>query len=435
MDFNALRDNDLNLSEYGEFLLRQKLVSEKQAPFMVKWVRRFFEEASADHTLTLADRMNVFLESLEKTGRIDDWQLTQAERALRMYFVNFRKIEEPMKAPAIAVNTREDGKVGRDEVIEALRNRLRVRHYSYRTEQTYVDWVQRFFSYLADRSNDGSGFYVVQTSEVRDFIAHLAVKRRVAASTQNQAFNAMLFMAREILGFEPGNLADGVRAKRGKRLPVVLSVAEMRELLESMTGVQRLMAELIYGGGLRVMECVRLRVKDVDFENSLLFVRGGKGDKDRSTLLSERAKPLLKEHMGKLKNLFEKDRAAGLAGVFMPDALERKYPKAGKEFGWQWVFPSEKLSMDPRSGLVRRHHVSDMMIQRAVKAAANAADIMKPVSVHTLRHSFATHMLLHGVDLRQIQEYLGHANVETTMIYTHVVKDFRSPAVSPADLL
>ncbi len=195
------------------------------------------------------------------------------------------------------------------------------------------------------------------------------------------------------------------------------------------------MAALIYGGGLRVSECCELRVKDLDFDQGLVFVRSGKGDKDRSTLLPEGGRDQLRAHLTKVEALHAADRKTTLAGVWMPGALERKYPNAGKEFGWFWVFPSQTLSTDPRAGIVRRHHISDSVVQKAVKAAATAARIHKPVSVHTLRHSFATHLLLNGVDIRQIQEYLGHINVETTMIYTHVVKEFRNPPRSPLDIL
>jgi integron integrase len=195
------------------------------------------------------------------------------------------------------------------------------------------------------------------------------------------------------------------------------------------------MARLIYGGGLRVSECCRLRVKDIDFDNSLVFVRGGKGDKDRSTLLAQSVQNDLRKHLAETRAVFDKDRALKLAGVWMPDALARKYPRAGEEWGWYWVFPSPELSVDPRAGVVRRHHLSDTLIQKAVKTAARQAGLHKPVSVHTLRHSFATHLLLAGVDIRQIQDYLGHSSVETTMIYTHVVKDFRTPARSPLDAL
>ena len=242
-------------------------------------------------------------------------------------------------------------------------------------------------------------------------------------------------MCREVLNLELGALAEGVRARQGHRLPVALSVEETGRLLSSMKGTARLMAWVIYGGGLRVMECCRLRVKDLDFENRLVFVRGGKGDKDRSTLLAEATCPALREHLESVRKYYEEDRRAGVGGVWLPEALGRKYPKAGTEWGWQWVFPSQTLSTDPRAGVVRRHHVSDVMIQKAVRDAALRAGIHKPTSVHTLRHSFATHLLLNGVDLRQIQDYLGHASVETTMIYTHVVKDFRNPAKSPLDLL
>jgi integron integrase len=227
----------------------------------------------------------------------------------------------------------------------------------------------------------------------------------------------------------------GVKAKRGPRLPVVLSMPETAALLGAMSGTARLMATLIYGGGLRVSECCELRVKDLDFDQGLMFVRGGKGDKDRATLLPEAGRDALRAHLKNVEALHQSDRKTTLAGVWMPEALERKYPQAGKEFAWFWVFPSQSLSTDPRAGIVRRHHMSDSVVQKAVKAAATAARIHKPVSVHTLRHSFATHLLLNGVDIRQIQEYLGHTHVETTMIYTHVVKEFRNPPRSPLDIL
>jgi integron integrase len=218
-------------------------------------------------------------------------------------------------------------------------------------------------------------------------------------------------------------------------LPVVLSVPETAALLAALRGTAALMAALIYGGGLRVSECCELRIKDVDFDQGLLVIRGGKGNKDRTTLLAEDTRDALRSQLTQAEALFRADRKAGLPGVWLPDAVERKYPNAGRELGWFWVFPSHTLSTDPRAGIVRRHHISESVIQKAVKVAAAAAHIIKPVSVHTLRHCFATHLLLNGVDIRQIQEFLGHAHVETTMIYTHVVKELRNPARSPLDIL
>ncbi len=242
---------------------------------------------------------------------------------------------------------------------------------------------------------------------VRDYLAHLAVRQHVSASTQNQAFCAILFLCREVLGVDVEILSPGVRAKRGERLPVVLSMPETIALLDAMSGTPRLMALLIYGGGLRVSECCELRIKDLDFDQGLVVIRRGKGDKDRSTVLAEIGRDELRAHLRRSEAQHDADRRAGLAGVWMPDALDRKYPNAGRELGWFWVFPSRTLSTDPRAGVVRRHHMSDSVIQKAVKAAAQAARIHKPVSVHTLRHCFATHLLLNGVDIRQIQEYLG----------------------------
>jgi integron integrase len=288
-------------------------------------------------------------------------------------------------------------------------------------------------AYLAERQ--GLPHPRVESGGVLDYLTQLAVRRGVSASTQNQAFCAILFLCRVVLGIDVEGVSNVARAKRGSRLPVVLSVPETAALLGAMSGNTWLMAALIYGGGLRVSECCELRIKDPDFDQGLVFVRGGKGAKDRATLLAETARDELRAQLRRSEALHRADRQAGVAGVALPNAVERKYANAGCELGWFWVFPSHSLSTDPSAGIVRRHHVHESVIQKAVKAAALKARIHKPVSVHVLRHSFATHLLLNGVDIRQIQEYLGHANVETTMIYTHVVKELRNPARSPLDLL
>jgi integron integrase len=425
-----MRELEASLQQFGEFILRTQLVKEKAAPYCVRWVRRFLTRPASDEPL--ADQVRTFCETLEREGRWADWQVRQAEHALRIYFVNFLKRTDWEKKPASSV-VDERGHISALAALEQLHHRLRTRHYSYRTECSYVDWVRRFFDYLTKRQ--GVPNPRVESDAVRDFATHLAVHRRVSASTQNQALSAILFLCREVLGVEVEDLALAIRAKRGIHLPVVLSVPETAALLGAMHGTTALMAALIYGGGLRVSECCGLRIKDLDFDQGLIFVRGGKGAKDRSTLLAEIGRDELRSQLQRAEARHLADRAADLAGVWMPEALERKYPNASRELGWFWVFPSHTLSTDPRAGIVRRHHVSDSVIQKAVKAAAVRAKIHKPVSVHTLRHSFATHLLLNGVDIRQIQEYLGHAHVETTMIYTHVVKELRTPARSPLDLL
>lgn len=430
-----LSGNELRLDEFAEYLLKTSLVPEKNSRFYVGWVRRFFQESKnwpADSWEVLLQR---YSDLLRDDPAVEDWQVEQAERAVRVYFHNFRHDDESVHTKSALVSVAEDGAFDPMELIGAVREKLRVMHYSYRTEQTYLDWIKRFLDYVQKDNPRSDGRVLVSPASIRDYLAWLALRRKVAASTQNQAFSAILFMARDILNMDPGELKAGVRAKRGRKLPVVLSPDETGRLLEHLKGTELLMVQLLYGGGLRLMELCRLRVKDVDFDNELIFVRGGKGDKDRSTLLPASAIPALKGHIKKLKKLHDQDVEAGCAEVFMPDALARKYPSAAVEFGWQWLFPSKNLSIDPRAGKVRRHHVSSSNVQKIVRNAVKKAEIHKPVSVHTLRHTFATHLLLNGVDIREIQEYLGHANVETTMIYTHVVKTMRNRASSPLDVL
>jgi len=431
-----VQEKELQLSRFGAFLLRQQFVKAGHERYLVYWVRKFMARPVENPVRNLEGRIAAYVEELRACGSFQDWQVDQAERAVRLYFVNFSKESQSAAVVPSSVQPDAENAFPRPECLSALETVLRVKHYSYSTEKTYRDWTVRFFEYLTETGHrNASGNYPITGDLVRDFLAYLATRRNVAASTQNQAFAALLFLCREVLHVEMGGMEGAVRAKRGIKLPVVLTVQETVALLGHMEGTARLMAEVIYGGGLRVMECCRLRVKDLDFENSLLFVREGKGDKDRSTLMAESVKAPLKAHLERVKRLHTEDLAAGAGEAWLPHALAIKYPKAGSAWGWQYVFPSAQLSTDPHGGKIRRHHVSDGFIQKAVHAAVQAAGIIKPVSVHTLRHSFATHLLLAGVDIRQIQEYLGHANVETTMIYTHVVKNMRAPAVSPLDAL
>ena len=433
---NLLANQEMQLSQFGVFLLKGRFVQEGHERYYVFWLRKFLARRIEVPIPPFEDRLTDFLEELQACGSYKDWQVAQAEKAVRLFFVNFTKDNQSAGPMDSAVKPHPDGSFPGDMTLDVMRTVLRLKHYSYTTERTYLDWARRFLNYLEETGRKTSaGSYEITCDRIKDFLAYLATRRNVAASTQNQAFGALLFLCREILHIEIGDLDHAVRAKRGSKLPVVLTVVEVQKLLANMNGTARLMAELAYGGGLRVMECCRLRVKDLDFDNNLVFVREGKGDKDRSTLMAEAVKDPLKKHLERVKKLHGEDLAAGAGDVWLPHALAIKYPKAGTAWGWQYVFPSAKLSPDPRGGKIRRYHSSDGFLQTAVRTAVQAAGIVKPASVHTLRHSFATHLLLQGVDIRQIQEYLGHSHVETTMIYTHVVKDMRAPAVSPLDTM
>jgi len=316
------------------------------------------------------------------------------------------------------------------KLLDQVREKIRVKHYSIRTEKSYVDWIRRFILFHGKKHPSLLGM-----DEVNVFLTHLAAQRDVAASTQNQALSAILFLYKEVLNQELGWLEGFERAKRPARLPVVLSPAEVRGVLAHLDGMMWLMASLLYGAGLRLMECVRLRVKDVDLDYRQLIVRDGKGQKGRVTMLPQSAIEPLQQHMERVKVLHGKDIDAGFGDVYLPFALERKYPSACQEWGWQYVFPAPRRSVDPRSGKERRHHLDEKRLQRAMKAAVRAAGIDKPASCHTLRHSFATHLLEGGYDIRTVQELLGHKDVSTTMIYTHVLNKGGKGVRSPLDRL
>ena len=315
-----------------------------------------------------------------------------------------------------------------EEIITRLRRVLRTRHYTIRTENTYTNWVRRYLRFHNEANPRELG-----REALSQFLSHLAVKGNVAAATQNQALNALLFLYREILNIDVGWLENIDRARKPAKLPTVLTQDEVSRVLEQLHGPNYLMCAILYGGGLRLMECLHLRVKDLDFEYKTITVRDGKGNKDRITILPESLLPPLERHLKRVRMVHDNDLAEGLGRVYMPFALARKYPSEQSHWSWQFVFPSEKLSIDPRSNELIRHHRSPSALQNHVKQAIRQAGIDKHASCHTFRHSFATHLLENGYDIRTVQELLGHQDVRTTMIYTHVLSRGGNAVKSPLD--
>lgn len=316
------------------------------------------------------------------------------------------------------------------KLLDQVRGKIRLKHYSIRTEQAYTDWIKRFILHFGKKHPRDMG-----ATEVEQFLTHLAVNGNVAASTQNQARCALLFLYREVLAIELPWLDNVEQAKAPKRLPVVLNRDEIQAILSRLGGTQWLIASLLYGTGMRIMECLRLRVQDIDFKRREILIRDGKGFKDRVTMLPVSLSAALQAHLDKVRTLHESDLAQGFGAVYLPYALERKYPNAAKEWIWQYVFPAAKISTDPRTKVVRRHHVQEQAIQRAVKQAVRDAGLTKAATPHTFRHSFATHLLEGGYDIRTVQELLGHADVSTTMIYTHVLNKGGRGVTSPLDII
>jgi integron integrase len=419
-------------------------VDPEHARFYVRWAQ-LFSDNLPDKPLQNRSREDIesFLKDLAGRSSIQDWQVSQARYALRLLYEQFL----PNFKPDTSANadsepaSPEPNESFRDKVVpgeverrhsailQSVATNIRARHYSYRTEQTYLDWVRRFIAFHA--YHDPRKLKV--TSAVKEYLDYLAIEREVSASTQNQALNALVFLYREALQQPFGELDEIVRAKRPQRMPVVLTRDEVNAVLARMEGIYGLMAGLLYGSGLRLMECVRLRVKDLDFAQRQIMVRDGKGQKDRVTMLAERYLQPLQEHLAQVKILHEQDLAQGNGAVYIWPGLERKYPNASRDWRWQYVFPAKSLSVDPRSGKVRRHHINEQLLHRAVKQAVEQAGITKLVSCHTFRHSFATHLLQGGSDIRTVQELLGHADVATTMIYTHVLNRPGLAVKSPAD--
>jgi len=315
-------------------------------------------------------------------------------------------------------------------LLDQVRQAIRTRHYSPMTEKAYVGWIKRFI-YFHNKRHPSE----MNEAEIAKFLSSLATDLRVSASTQNQALNALLFLYQAVLGKKIGLVEGVVRAKRSRRLPVVLTRDEVKKIFQNLDGVPRLMIMLLYGSGLRLMECCRLRIKDIDFSRNQIVVRAGKGDKDRYTTLPQTVKAALSRHLHFVKQQHDADRHAGLGQVALPNGLDRKYPSAGREWAWQWVFPATGHYTDRITGRKQRHHLHQSVVQKIFKEARLKAGIPKPAGCHTMRHSFATHLLEDGYDIRTVQELLGHNDVSTTMIYTHVLNQGGRAVRSPADAL
>ncbi len=409
------------MDNFKEFLQQKNTIKSQYIPFYVKWVSECYSFLNISNENHISNtQKQQFLSHME--SRYEDWQVKQADTALRLYnyFLSHKSksfSQEPAGSPS-EWNTLE----------EKMREILRLKHRSYSTEKTYITWLRSFKGFV--QSRDPSS---IEGRDLQDFLSYLAVEKKISPSTQNQALNAIVFLFRYILEKDIQNELSAVRAKQRRRLPVVLTVKEVKIIFDHMTGLQRLMAMLIYGCGLRLQECITLRIKDVDLDQNIIIIRSGKGDKDRRTVLPESLKDDLIRHIEEVKDIYDKDRKEKINGVQLPGALEKKYPNAGKEWGWFWLFPSKSISVDPRTLIVRRHHCHPTSLQKAFKKALGKTGIAKHASVHTLRHSFATHLLENGYDVRTIQELLGHTNLQTTMIYTHVASRNILGVRSPLD--
>jgi integron integrase len=427
-------------------------VPSREVPFWGSWVMAWGKFLSPKKYLEAgALEVEAFLAELAAGGR-QPWQVEQADRVLRwlytVYYTAPWAATWPVRLPGAGEGQRPTmsndfmakrfgSRMDTGELparygpfLEEVREAIRTRHYAVRTEETYVDWVRRFLIFSKPEGREGLGM-----KEVRDFLNYLALKRKVSSSTQNQAFNALLFLYQEVLGRPFGEVRGVKRAKQSRKVPVVLTREEVGRLLDAVAGDYDLAVRLMYGAGLRLLECVRLRVKDVDLEGGVVTVREGKGGKDRVTMLPKRLVGEIRTHLQVVRKQFDRDAALALGwgGVPVPLNDLRKYPGANKEWGWQFVFPSARLTVDPVDGMTRREHAQEENVQRAVREAGRKAGILKAVSPHTLRHCFATHLLQSGSDIRTVQELLGHADVSTTMIYTHVLNKPGVPVKSPLD--
>jgi len=328
------------------------------------------------------------------------------------------------------VNEKSTFRPSAPRLMDQVREVLRYHHYGKRTEEAYVRWIRGFIYFHNKQHPKDMG-----KADIEAYLSYLAVEQNVAASTQNQAFSALLFLYKQVLDLPFADDIAPIRSKKPVRLPVVLSQAEVVRLLACMSDESGLMARIMYGGGLRLMELLRLRIQDIDFDNGYLTIRAGKGDKDRTTLLPVSVREALQIHLQRVRSIFKKDLQAGHANVWLPGALAKKYPNAPQSWEWQYVFPSKVLSIDPQSGQTRRHHVNESGLQKAIRGARTKADISKRVTSHTLRHSFATHLLESGTNIRVVQKLLGHADVKTTEIYTHVLQQNLDAVTSPLDTL
>lgn len=495
----APNDPDPQWPEGYITVLREAGAKEKHIPYCLGWVRQFFalfpDRPRGDLGRT---EIETFLSETARHPRISNWQIQQARDALELYFTKFRGISLDPREPVsdtnhtnepsynstqnlnqdkiytmtdadvkgketrdgsenkIAIAQRLAGKEssqGREtnggedsreraipfkktglcnwEVLEErLKDVLRIEHYAYTTEQSYIGWIKRFVAFHEWRKPSA-----LSADDVNAFLKHLARDAQVASSTQNQALNAVVFLYRKVIKKEIGDFSDFPRARRGLRLPVVASREEIKAVLKRLEGREKLIGHLLYGTGMRVNECIKMRVQDVNFDQHCIIVRSGKGDKDRYVPLPKSLEPDLHEWLKRRIALYESDKAQNMHEVEVPFALARKYPHAPYEWGWQYVFPADNFSTDPRSGHVRRHHLDDQKIQRAVKVAVRQAGLTIRFTPHCFRHSFATHLLEAGQDIRTVQALLGHANVETTMIYTHVLNKGPMGVVSPVDTL
>jgi integron integrase len=420
------------LPEFQNYLRSNCLVHQKYIPFYASWASKFLAFSRGKTNLSLDLQIQQFINHLTAELHIADWQVRQAENAIQLYTDQFL---DGNKAPSRQPHDYETSSVSvSSPIMEKMREALRIKHYAYRTERAYLDRIKEFYHYLRNVKKKELNS-TLNSADVRDFLSHLALRKRVSASTQNQAFNAVIFLFRHVLKTELRDLNKAVRAKRGQRLPVVFTIKEVKDLFKHITGENLLILKIIYGSGLRLMELARMRVKDVDFGANLIIVRNAKGDKDRSTILPESVKSDVTLHLEKVKVVHEKDLASGHGNVYLPYALSRKYRTAAMQWHWQYVFPSSNLSVDPRSGKIRRHHKSEKAIQDAMARALKKSGIPKHASVHTLRHSFATHLLMKGVNIREIQQLLGHKYLETTMIYLHVIRELSGAPESPLDSL
>lgn len=410
----TLVNYDLKLFE--EYLKSSAKIRPKHIPYYLRWVTTAYNKIKVPISCPLSsEQQTAFLDNLT----LPEWQIRQAEQALNTY----RYYLTPQNEKHITdASWKSAG--------ESMKSALRIKHRSLATEKTYMYWLRQFYIFCkAKPIGELTG------DDLKNYLSHLAVDRHVAAATQNQAFNALLFFYRHVLNMAIDDLSTTVRAEYKRRLPTVLTPSEISRLFSHISGTALTMAHLLYGSGLRLNECLRLRVKDIDFERSTLIIRSGKGNKDRYTVLPQNIYRNLKVHIQEIKDLYDHDRQEKVAGVELPYALERKYPQAGQEWKWFWVFPARQLSVDPRSKVIRRHHIHPSMLQKHIKEAASKAGLNKRVTAHTLRHSFATHLLENGTDLRTIQELLGHSNIQTTTIYTHVARKNILGVKSPLDNL